>query len=222
MAYMSNYYIYELIDPITNKTMYIGKTKDIDRRYKNHLYCNRGKESKVNYKKLWIKSLIDNNLEPIINVLDIVSYEDQNYWEKFYIALYKSWGIELLNMTSGGSGFSNLTITDNHKNNISKSLTGKKQPKKVIEKRLGHLKGVNHPRFGITIESDTLIKIIESRVRKSIFQLDSNDNIIKEWKSICLASTELKIPKSNIINTCKGVRANAGGFNWKYKETKSC
>lgn len=54
---------------------------------------------------------------------------------------------------------------------------------------------------------------------KPIYQMDFNDNIIKEWDCAIDASKDLKISMSS-ISSCAGGNKNyshAGGFKWKIK-----
>ena len=91
--------IYCLIDPITKQIRYIGKTNNINKRFANHIQRKKNKT----YKSCWIYSLKKKGLKPIIEILDIVG-EDWEFWETWYISLYKSWGFKLTNLTSGGIG----------------------------------------------------------------------------------------------------------------------
>lgn len=52
----------------------------------------------------------------------------------------------------------------------------------------------------------------------SVIQLDKNNNIIKEWKSIANAGNILNINKTNISLCCKKKRKTAGGYVWEYKK----
>ena len=92
-------FIYELIDPITDETRYIGKTNNIIGRFSGHLNDNS-----FTYKANWIKSLKKRNLKPILNIIDEVNNEEAGYWEMFYISLYRSWNCRLTNGTRGGEG----------------------------------------------------------------------------------------------------------------------
>src|ERR1017187_3221478 len=90
--------IYALSDPTTNETRYIGATKNsMRRRLNGHLSDGNGEK-----KNSWIDSLRLNNLVPLIEIIDVVDYDDRNFWEQHYISLYRSWGFNLLNATDGG------------------------------------------------------------------------------------------------------------------------
>jgi hypothetical protein len=94
-------YIYKLIDPENNNIRYVGWTsKEIIYRLKQHL-----KESRLsdkNHRNRWIRSLLSKNIEPIIEVIEVVAYKIKNEREKYWISFY---GREnLVNGTDGGEG----------------------------------------------------------------------------------------------------------------------
>lgn len=47
-------------------------------------------------------------------------------------------------------------------------------------------------------------------------QKDLDNNLLKEWESISLASIETNTSKSSIIRCCKGKQKTANGFLWSY------
>lgn len=53
--------------------------------------------------------------------------------------------------------------------------------------------------------------------KKTVIQMDLNNNYIKEWSSIAEAKKELNILSSHISSCCNGKRNIANGFKWKYK-----
>ena len=91
-------YIYVLIDPITNDIRYCGKTHNIKERYIGHL--KKGKY--LNEKYYWVRNLKLNGFKPIMEIIDIVSDNDWDFWEKYWISQLKTWGFHLLNRTNGG------------------------------------------------------------------------------------------------------------------------
>lgn len=94
-----NTFIYALIDPRNNKIRYIGKANNPYKRFPQHI--NEAKNSNTK-KANWIKSLIKNLIRPELLILDEVEKNNWQFWEKFYISLYKSWGFDLTNVTEGG------------------------------------------------------------------------------------------------------------------------
>lgn len=97
--------IYCLFDPITNQPRYIGKSDNILKRLNEHI-IESSKNTIITHKVNWIKSLLNKKLKPIIEVIDIVDNNQWQFWEKYYISLYKSWGFNLTNLTEGGDGAS--------------------------------------------------------------------------------------------------------------------
>lgn len=53
---------------------------------------------------LWIHSLKQRKLKPIIEVLEEVNINQWEWWEEWYINYFKSLGIELFNKRAGGNG----------------------------------------------------------------------------------------------------------------------
>jgi hypothetical protein len=96
-------FIYTLCDPITKEVRYVGKTiQSLYVRYCDHIsFKNKRKNS--NYRnKNWIKSLLNKNLYPEIELLDEVNF---NIWENeeiFYISYLKFIGLNLVNHQIGG------------------------------------------------------------------------------------------------------------------------
>lgn len=94
------YYIYTLSHPITNEVKYIGKTNNISKRYSAHL-----NDKSKSYKNSWIKSLLNEDLLPVIEILEefdneLLCYNAEIYW----IEQFKSWGFNLTNLQTGGIG----------------------------------------------------------------------------------------------------------------------
>ena len=76
-------FIYSLKDPITYQIKYIGKTIDINRRYKEHIQTHRNRKSKKNS---WVISLIKNGLEPIMEILEECNLDNWEERETFWIS----------------------------------------------------------------------------------------------------------------------------------------
>lgn len=94
---MGEVFIYCLIDPVTGHVRYVGKTVDLSRRYRLHI-----NQKENTWKGKWIQSLIKKDLKPNLFVVDTVNNEDWEFWEQFYICLFKAWGFTLTNLDEGG------------------------------------------------------------------------------------------------------------------------
>jgi group I intron endonuclease len=119
---------------------------------------------------------------------------------------------------------------------MSKSRTGKKQSPEWIENRVKKLRGVplseehkqklSESLKGIKFSEEHKKRISESKVgsipwnqgliKDIILQLDSDNNIIKEWDSL-IKLEEAGYQKSNVINVCCGKRKSHRGYKWVYK-----
>lgn len=93
---MKNTFIYSLSCPIDNKIKYIGKANNPKSRLCEH----RRMRDNNTLKNDWIKSLLDNNLQPVLNILEEVSISDWKEREKFYISQHD----DLLNICGGANG----------------------------------------------------------------------------------------------------------------------
>lgn len=94
---LNKVYIYGLEDPITKEIRYIGKTNNCKYRYNQHINDNS-----KSYKSSWIKSL--KGKYPNMIILDEVSEDEWEFWETYWITLFKSWNCKLTNLTNGGLG----------------------------------------------------------------------------------------------------------------------
>jgi len=109
---MKEVYIYTLSDSNGN-IRYVGKTLYPKQRLYAHI--KECKSNRKSHKISWIKSLLNNGEKPIIEIIDIVSENNWEFWEQFWIEQLKSWGYNLTNLTSGGMGGNNYKHTDESK-----------------------------------------------------------------------------------------------------------
>ena len=189
--------IYTLKDPITNEVRYIGKTKRklVDRMYSHT--SNYKLEKEKSNKNSWIKSLKNKNLKPIIEELDLVEDNNWEFWEQFYINLFKSWGFKLTNMTTGGEGSSG-----------GKGCLGYKHTEEA-KKRISIAN--SKPKSKEWIQNAAKGKY------KPISQYDLQNNYIRDWESTTTAAIALGNinKKKNISNCLKGKKKSAYGYIWK-------
>lgn len=194
---MENVYIYALIDPRNNLIRYIGKAKNPENRYKNH--CNSSLD-KNTHKRNWINSIRKDGLKPELLILDEVPVDNWQYWEVFYISLYKTYGFNLVNYTNGGDGSTFSNRGSWKKGNIphNKGVPCKEKTKEKIKNSL---------------TGTTNIKSY-----KPVIKYDLQYNEIKKYKCIKDAVEESNglFSTSKISDCCKGKRKHHRGFIWKY------
>jgi hypothetical protein len=105
--------IYSLNDPITNQVRYIGfTTAKLNMRLSQHIWNSKNKDT---YKTNWINGLLEKNLKPIINLIEIVeetNWEEREiYWIDYYV------DCNLVNTDKGGRG----AYLERKKDSINKS-----------------------------------------------------------------------------------------------------
>ena len=108
-------YIYKLIDPRNNKIRYVGKTINIKRRYKQHLY-----EKDKSHKSLWVQSLRNQKLKPIIEILENCNYDNWKEREIYWIKQFDN----LTNLQEGGGSDYVKTTPDETKLKLSLAHLG--------------------------------------------------------------------------------------------------
>jgi group I intron endonuclease len=202
---MKTIYIYKLIDPITNNVRYVGKTNNLVRRFSAHL-----KRSKTNkyHSARWINSLLNKDLKPILEIIEVC---DETNWEEreiFWIDYYRE-RYDLTNILDGGG------------NSATYGRLGKPWSD---EQRINNRKArlgvpVNHTEEGKKNRANGIRKY-HNENKKKVFQYSLDGEYIKEWGSAVEAGEELNIIHSNITKTCKGLRKQAGGFIWSFELKK--
>ena len=188
---MKKVYIYALTEPNDeNAIRYIGKTQNLKQRFKLHLKEYRYNQS---YKNNWIKGLVSRSLQPIMIVLDEVDEEEWEFWEIYYVDLYKSWGFKLTNSARPGKGGSySWQYTDEIKSKLRQiyyvqnkdsinSSYEKWEEEKLTQK---HHKDLAHTSF----QEKNVILCINS----------ITGEIIQEFKNMSIAAKELNIPTKRI------------------------
>lgn len=73
---MKKVYFYALRDPRDNGIKYIGRTVNPKNRLRQHIYSGKSNGSK-DRKSAWIKSLLNKNLKPLMEIIDYIDgYEN--------------------------------------------------------------------------------------------------------------------------------------------------
>jgi group I intron endonuclease len=161
--------IYALVDPCDNQVRYVGWCVDIEKRLKYHLSASSLKNN--THKNFWIKQLLSLNLNPRIELLEIVSSLTYQEKEREWIAFY---GREnLTNGTDGGEGSLGRETQIETRNKISSSNKGKIPWNKGIpwseeiksKNSLSHI-GQEPPNKGVPMSEDQKHKLSVSKKGK--------------------------------------------------------
>jgi hypothetical protein len=92
------YSIYRLVDPRDNSTRYIGLSSHIFERYAQHILSSGIRKKGARYE--WIKSLKQQNLNPVLNILEagIENRSQAEEREAYWIRFYRNLGADLTNI----------------------------------------------------------------------------------------------------------------------------
>jgi hypothetical protein len=83
---------------VNGVTMYIGQSKNIHKRYKQH--CSIAQNMGKTKKQTWLRELLKNNTIPQLEILELT--QDLDNAEQRHIQEHIAKGLELVNMTGGG------------------------------------------------------------------------------------------------------------------------
>jgi hypothetical protein len=109
--------IYALCEPVTEYIRYIGKANNLISRLRCHKWSAKSNNFHTR-KDNWLRSI---NFEPVVKILEIVSFDNWEYAERFWIKELKEQGCDLTNYTDGGniSPLKGRKLSDERKNKLS-------------------------------------------------------------------------------------------------------
>jgi len=201
--------IYVLKDPKTDEVQYVGRSTQPDTRYRQHIYLAR-KPGKKDIKTAWIRSLLDENQKPVLEIIDECDQFDAQIRETYWIGEYKKLGNLKNQRDFVENGYLFSEESRKKMSESAKGNTNTRGKKRSAEQayRCGNANRGKH-------------KSIESilKVSKPIFQLTIENVLICEWSSQKEAAKTLSINQRNISSVCNGIRQTAGGYKWKFKNT---
>ena len=231
---MGKYYLYRYIREDKNIPFYVGIGSKRKNRIFNSLCAEYERAYSLTNRNKHFLNIIKNISYSIEIIFETDSLNEIKEKEKEFILLYGRIDLNtgtLVNLTDGGDGHYNMSYENRKKIGelIKERFKDKKQTKEHIGRRIEKM-------YGRKLSPETIQKrtntrkenaiergyyVPQSKIEnesKKIVQYDKEHTLIKIWSSINLASRTLNIPKSNIINVCKGKNRykTAGGFIWKY------
>jgi group I intron endonuclease len=219
-------FIYSLTDPLTGHVRYIGKSNNPSKRFKSHL-CIRKKDCFARSKN-WISSLKEIGLAPTMEIVDKVNHNEWEFWETYYISLYKSWGFDLTNHQIGG-GYSHefCKFSEETKLKMSLAQLGKKHTPEAKEKQRLKQIGVspsNETRAKLRLSHlgkkqplSAIAKTVKAK-EKPVIQFDLiTGEKIAEYESARKAKDALNGRGNNLTNHLKGNRKSYMGYRFEYK-----
>lgn len=222
-----------------NNIKYVGITRrKPSYRLNSHIFESRKKPEK-NSKTKWISQ---NNF----NIKQIILDEVQNFTnlkllEEHWISLVKSWGFSLVNSNNGGGGFSKrddkFSLWLSNRNLGNKYNLGKKrsdETKALLS--ISHI-GILGANKGKKFNSDWIYKLRQAKIgkpsnakgfkhteetknkkRKTVFQIDENNIILNEFKSVSETANFFNVSISTISKILnKNKKYNGCIFETKIK-----
>ena len=214
--------IYKITNP--NGRIYIGQSTDVKGRWNKYskLHCKDQPSLYSSLKKYgWEKHTKEIIEECKANDLDT----QEIYWGEHYNVLsnknlncrlgrgFGSYDSEetkikkrLCHLGRENYWLKGKPLTQEHKDKITKSKTGKKH-------------NITKTRSDKGISKRHHVESIVKAKNKAVLQYDKSNNLIKEWESGKQASRELNISQPNINANCNNkTLKSAGGFIWKFKK----
>lgn len=187
------YSLYILKDPNCLSTRYVGFSKNPKRRLWEHI--RDAKKGVKTYKSYWIKSLIDDNKLPLMEVIFVCDdYSDIQLSEINLIKELRGNGFILTNLTDGGDGQRGNKLKEGHPiitYNLGRKMSDETK-KKLSESRMGitftdeHREKLSNSKSGVkrsleSIEKQSLTRYIEIKVLydDEVFIFSSKSDAVK-------------------------------------------
>lgn len=135
-------FIYGIYEPGVANPRYVGKTDNLNRRWKGHLAMWRGKAHRgcKSYVFNWLRSLHKRGIKPVFKVLQECLPGMMNAAEQEWIARGKAKGWRLVNSTSGGEACEMAESTRRRLSEYSKAKWKDPEYVKRWEKGTKHLR----------------------------------------------------------------------------------
>jgi len=205
--------IYTLTDPITKEVRYVGKTTDISKRFNRHL--NESKKSTTSHKKAWIKGLLKKNLNPEIEIIDVVNNSEWEFWERYWIEQMKAWGFRLTNETNGGDGVDKGNIPWN------KGTVGVMKPNETTFKKGNEIGKKTRIKKNQRLSPKTEFKKgVKPHNKTKLLQFDLDGNFLREFDSFYEAAEYIGVCQPALSQCFIRKTYKCKGYLWEKKKGK--
>jgi hypothetical protein len=199
--------IYVLKNPITNAIHYVGRSVNPSSRYRNHIHLAIRAKHK-NKKDAWICSLLNQNLKPLMEIIDSVSNNKAIEKEKFWIEK-----LRLENDLKNSRDY----LENNYLFSVETRIKMAEAARRTCNRRGTKTSIEGKKRIGDSKRGIKQSKHHIEKKSKIVLQFTKNSIFVKEWSSTKEASKFLKISQGTISSAALGKRKTCGGFIWKYK-----
>lgn len=216
--------------------VYVGKTKNLTRRIKEHLK-DRKRKNCLFYK--WLNKQIREDKAYYVDILEECNDENWQEKEKYWIKHVKENNFPLKNMTEGGEGskiykrvnnlncnfdiFKKPILQYDLDGNFVKEFTCVKDAANSVNtsttciSRVAKGKGKYANRFQWRYKTDNYPLKIEKCLSKlkEVYQYDLNNNLLKIWESSCDIEKFFNLRKDKIQEIIKKKKPILNNFIWK-------
>ena len=205
--------IYMIQNKVNNK-MYIGQSKDIEDRWKDHRKKLKGGYHENKYLQSDWNKYEQDNFE--FSILLECKENQFNTYEQYYIFELMTYDTKVgYNKTYGGEGGK---PTNEIRRKLSETKIGKNNPNygkplsNETKRKLSEAnKGKNNPMYGKTGEKHPK--------SKPVVQIDiKNNKVIKVWGGIREAERLGGFKNGNISECCRCKQKSHKGFKWMFLE----
>jgi len=191
-------FIYGIKEPTTDRIRYVGlSTQGMTRPLQHFMPCYARHET--SHKSNWIKKHFTGvDPRPFIVILERCDRSNVEEREIFWIGKLRSEGVDLVNMTDGGSAGLGRRFSSETRAKISRSKKGQKHsPEARAKMSASHL--------GVPVGT--------RRPKRPV--IDQNG---RTYGSITEAGKQLNLSIGNIAKCLNGSRPHTGGYSFKYIE----
>jgi len=223
------------IENLTTNKKYIGQSKNISYRIKQHLYELRNNKHYNSYlQKAWNKYGEDNFN---IYVVEYCSIQDLDEKERFYITQYNTTDNQYgYNMTYGGQNGAvcvgeaaerrRISLRKYYETTNAKEIRGQQSRERFQNPEYAaRFRGENHPRYGQHLSDDAKKRISDANKGRINYKRNLTPvycvELDKEFADATIASQTLLIDSSTILKVCRGERYTCGGYHWKFIENNN-
>lgn len=203
------------IENLINGKKYIGKSENIQHRFRNHKSESFNPKSNA-YDTAIHRAIRKYGLENFsFDVIEECETEELNAREIYWIDYYQSFG-NGYNMTKGGEGTYAIDI-ERAKNLWDDGLS--------IEEISIIMQHTKHTIINALTSYETYSnkesyrrgrENARKKMNKPVLQYDKHGNFIKRYNSITEAANEIKTAHANISGALNRKQKTAGGYQWTY------
>lgn len=213
--------IYKIENLINNKK-YIGKSINIEKRFKSHIQESFNKNKK-SYNHLIHQAIRKYGVENF-SFITIEECDDEKlnereiYWISYYDCCILDGGDKGYNMTRGGDG-SSFIDAKKIQELWDKGFSVKEIAEQLycdrhsISKRLQSYKN-----YTFEENKRRQYSLVSKSRQKEVFQYDLNGKFIAKYQSVIEASKKTGIGYRTILSNLQGKSYSAGKYRWTYKE----